>query len=71
MAFPELHPALRKLIVFGTRALLEILTARGLTLHIASGTDERAGRREAEALGIAHFFSGRIHGALLATLLAP
>ena len=52
-----------KLLVFGARALLEILTARGLTLHIASGTDERAVRREAEALGIAHFFGGRIHGA--------
>ena len=52
-----------KLLVFGARALLETLTARGCTLHIASGTDERAVRREAEALGIAHFFGGRIHGA--------
>ena len=52
-----------KLLVFGARALLEMLTARGLTLHIASGTDERAVRREADALGIAHFFGGRIHGA--------
>lgn len=51
------------LLVFGARALLEMLTARGLTLHIASGTDERAVRREADALGIAHFFGGRIHGA--------
>ena len=52
-----------KLLVSGARALLETLTARRLTLHIASGTDERAVRREAEALGIAHFFGGRIHGA--------
>ena len=52
-----------KLLVSGARALLETLTARGCTLHIASGTDERAVRREAEALGIAHFFGGRIHGA--------
>lgn len=52
-----------KLLVFGARALLETLTARGFTLHIASGTDERAVRSEAEALGIAHFFGGRIHGA--------
>ena len=52
-----------KLLVFGARALLEMLMARGCTLHIASGTDERAVRREAEALGIAHFFGGRIHGA--------
>ena len=51
------------LLVVGTRALLEALRARGLTLHIASGTDERAVRREAEALGIAEFFEGRIHGA--------
>ncbi len=51
------------LLVFGVRALLETLTARGFTLHIASGTDERAVRREADALGIAHFFGGRIHGA--------
>ena len=52
-----------KLLVFGARALLEMLTARGLTLHIASGTDEVAVRREADALGIAHFFERRIHGA--------
>ena len=52
-----------KLLVFGARALLETLTARGCTLHIASGTEERAVRREADALGIAHFFGGRIHGA--------
>ena len=52
-----------RLLVFGARALLEALRARGLTLHIASGTDERAVRREAEALGIADFFGGRIHGA--------
>ena len=40
-----------KLLVFGARVLLETLTARGFTLHIASGTDERAVRREADALG--------------------
>ena len=52
-----------KLLVFGARALLDALHARGLTLHIASGTDERAVRHEAETLGIAHYFGGRIHGA--------
>ena len=52
-----------KLLVSGARALLEMLRQRGLTLHIASGTDERAVRHEAEALGIAHYFGGRIHGA--------
>lgn len=51
------------LLVFGARALLKTLRARGLTLHIASGTDERAVRREADALGISDFFEGRIHGA--------
>ena len=51
------------LLVFNARAMLEALRARGLMLHIASGTDERAVRREAEALGIADFFDERIHGA--------
>jgi phosphoglycolate phosphatase len=51
------------LLVHGARAILEALRARGLTLHLASGTDEVAVRREAELLGIAHYFEGRLHGA--------
>jgi phosphoglycolate phosphatase-like HAD superfamily hydrolase len=52
-----------RLLVHGARALLEALRARGLLLHLVSGTEEDAVRREAELLGIAHFFDGRIHGA--------
>ena len=51
------------LLVHGARAMLDALVARGLTLHLASGTDEVAVRREAELLGIAHYFEGRLHGA--------
>lgn len=51
------------LTVFGTRALLEALTARGLPIYLASGTDEQFVKAEAEALGIAHYFKGHIYGA--------
>jgi phosphoglycolate phosphatase len=51
------------LLVHGARAMLEALSAHGLTLHLASGTDEAAVRREAELLGIAHYFDGRLSGA--------
>lgn len=51
------------LTVFGTRGLLEALTDRGLTLYLASGTDEQFVKAEAEALNIAHYFQGRIYGA--------
>ena len=49
--------------VFGTRALLEALTARGLPLYLASGTDEQFVKAEAEALDIARYFKGHIYGA--------
>ncbi len=45
-----------RLTVPGTLAMLEALTARGLTLHLASATDERSVRHEAELLGVARFF---------------
>jgi phosphoglycolate phosphatase len=51
------------LLLAGARRLLELLRARGLSLHLASGTDEPDVRREAELLGIAHYFEGRIYGA--------
>lgn len=51
------------LTVFGTRALLDALTARGLPIYLASGTDEQFVKAEAEALGIAHYFKGHIYGA--------
>jgi phosphoglycolate phosphatase-like HAD superfamily hydrolase len=50
------------LMVYGSRRLLEALKARGLVLHLASGTEEAAVRREADLLGIADYFEGRIHG---------
>jgi phosphoglycolate phosphatase-like HAD superfamily hydrolase len=51
------------LLVYGTRQLLEHLHARGLTLYLASGTDEPFVKDEAELLDVARYFSGRIYGA--------
>jgi len=51
------------LTVHGTRALLEALSARGLPLYLASGTDEPFVKAEAAALGIDHYFQGHIYGA--------
>ncbi len=51
------------LTVFGTRALLEALVARGLPLYLASGTDEQFVQAEAEALDLTRYFQGRIYGA--------
>ncbi len=42
---------------------LEELQNRGMVLFLASGTDERDARNEAELLGYAHFFTGGIFGA--------
>ena len=39
------------LLVHGSRQLLELLSARGLTLYLASGTDEPFVKAEAELLG--------------------
>ncbi len=46
----------------GARALLDALRSRGVRLHVASGTERRFVIGEAEALGIAPMFEGRIHG---------
>jgi phosphoglycolate phosphatase-like HAD superfamily hydrolase len=51
------------LLVYGTRQLLEHLHVRGLTLYLASGTDEPFVKDEAELLDVARYFSGRIYGA--------
>lgn len=51
------------LLVYGARALLEQLSARGLALHLASGTDEPLVKAEAELLDVARYFQGRIYGA--------
>ncbi len=47
----------------GTRALLKALRERGLTLYLASGTDEPFVKDEAELLELTHFFNGGIYGA--------
>lgn len=52
------------LMVRGSRALLEALTRRGVTLYLASGTDEQFVLDEAGALRIDHYFGPRIYGAL-------
>ncbi len=48
----------------GSHALLEALQARGVTLYLASGTDLKYVRREAELLGVAPYFGPHIYGAL-------
>jgi phosphoglycolate phosphatase-like HAD superfamily hydrolase len=51
-------------LVFGARALLEMLRDRGLFLCLASGTDEDRMKAEAELLDLTQYFGGRIYGAL-------
>jgi phosphoglycolate phosphatase len=46
----------------GARAFLRALLDRGVRLHVASGTEQRYVAAEAEALGVAPWFAGRIHG---------
>jgi phosphoglycolate phosphatase-like HAD superfamily hydrolase len=48
----------------GSIALLEALRDRGLTLYLASGTDEAYMKEEARLLGVAPYFDGRVYGAL-------
>jgi phosphoglycolate phosphatase-like HAD superfamily hydrolase len=48
----------------GSLALLADLDRAGVELHLASGTDEPDVRAEAEALGFARYFRGRIHGSI-------
>ena len=51
------------LLVFGTRDLLEMLQRRGLTLYLASGTDEQFVKAEAELLEVTRYFGRHIYGA--------
>ena len=44
--------------------LVEALASRGMKLYLASGTDVGDVRAEAEALGFAEFFEGRIYGSV-------
>jgi phosphoglycolate phosphatase len=55
-------PASRYL-VHGARELLTLLRQRGLTLYLASGTDEQYVREEAALLGLTEFFGPHIYGA--------
>lgn len=50
-------------LVPGSRRLLESLKARGMTLYLASGTDQEFVREEAALLDIVKYFDG-IYGAL-------
>ena len=50
--------------VKGAVAFLRSLRHLGVTLYLASGTDDGEVRREAEALGYASLFDGGIYGAL-------
>jgi phosphoglycolate phosphatase-like HAD superfamily hydrolase len=51
-------------LVPGARALLEELKSRGLTMYLASGTDEIYMKEEAGLLGITGYFRGGVYGAL-------
>jgi phosphoglycolate phosphatase len=57
------YPGLYDWLVFGARALLDDLSSRGLSLYLASGTDEPLVKSEAELLDVARYFGGRIYGA--------
>src|SRR5690242_14644216 len=48
----------------GSHALLEELRRRGVTLYLASGTDLKYVRQEAELLGLAPYFGEHVYGAL-------
>ncbi len=50
-------------LVHGSRALLEALRQRGLTLYLASGTDEVFVKQEAALLGLSEYFGPHIYGA--------
>jgi phosphoglycolate phosphatase-like HAD superfamily hydrolase len=51
-------------LVFGARALMESLQQRGLTLYLASGTDEKFVKAEADLLDLTRYFGQHIYGAL-------
>lgn len=53
-----------ELMVPGSRRLLEALLERGMTLYLASGTDQPFMREEARLLEVDRCFAGGMHGAL-------
>jgi phosphoglycolate phosphatase len=50
-------------LVPGAREVLEDLQARGLTLYLASGTDEPYMKAEADLLDVTRYFNGGVYGA--------
>lgn len=53
-----------ELLVHRVRPLLEHLKSRGLSLYLASGTDEYAVKEEAKLLDVTKYFGPHIYGAL-------
>ncbi len=53
-----------KYLVPGARAFIEALASRGLTMYLASGTDQEFMREEARLLDIDRYFPDRVFGAL-------
>jgi len=51
-------------LVYGARALLDILQHRGLSLYLASGTDENCVKEEARLLNLTRYFGEHVYGAL-------
>ncbi len=51
-------------VVPGSHAFLEGLKRRGVALYLASGTDLKYVRQEAELLGVAGYFGEHVYGAL-------
>jgi len=51
-------------LVPGARRLLQELKDRGLTMYLASGTDEIFMKEEARLLGVSGYFEGGVYGAL-------
>jgi len=51
-------------LVHNSRALLELLQRRGLSLYLASGSDEDFVKAEAELLDLTRYFGPHIYGAL-------
>src|SRR5579864_496358 len=58
------HADPEQYLVPGARALLEELKNRGLTMYLASGTDEIYMQEEARLLGVTGYFQGGVFGAL-------
>jgi phosphoglycolate phosphatase len=54
----------QQFLVPGAPEFLEGLRRRGIALCLASGTDELFVKREADLLGLTHFFDGGVFGAL-------